>query len=154
MMVSSCAYLSMNKFPKYREPVKLNVGSGSNPERGYINIDNRDLNGNMVWDVRGGLPFPDDSVDEIISSHFLEHLTDADSIEFLRECLRVLKRGKTVRIIVPHVMHVGAFYPGHLSFWNEQRVDAIQRLEHPLPEFEVLQDEKKDGQLFFTFKKV
>lgn len=143
----------MKRFPKYKEPIKLNIGSGNKPEKGFINIDNRDLGDNMVWDVRGGLPFPDESVELITSSHFLEHLNDADSIEFLGECLRVLKRGKHVSIRMPHITHVGAFFPGHLSFWHEQRVAALQRLEHPLPPFTIIENERAGGELIFTFEK-
>lgn len=144
----------MTRFPKYKEPIKLNVGCGNNPEAGYINIDNRDVGNNMIWDVRHGLPFPDESVEEVFSSHFLEHLNDEDSLEFLREALRVLKPGKEVRIIVPHALSTGAFYPGHLSFWTEQRVDAIVRLEHPLAEFKLTKNQNHEGHLYFSFEKI
>lgn len=132
----------------------MNIGSGSNPMEGYINIDNRDLGDNMVWDVTNGIPFPDESVDKIVSSHFLEHLTDKESLQFLDEALRVLKHGSELGIVVPHVLSPGAFYPGHLSFWNEQRVDALQRLEHPPRPFSVLKNEKRGDDLIFFFKKL
>lgn len=143
----------MRRFPKYKSPIRLNIGSGSNPGKGCINIDNRDLGDNMVWDINEGLPFPDDSVDGIFASHVIEHLTDNDSLEFLRECLRVLIQGHQVKIVCPHVLSPWAFYPGHLSFWNEHRVDAIQRLEHPLPDFALIENRKEENELLFTLVK-
>lgn len=143
----------MTRFPKYKEPFKLNVGSGSNPMKGFINIDNRDLGDNMVWDVRVGLPFPDNSAEKIFSSHFLEHLNDEDSIKFIGECLRVLKPKCQLQVVVPQVTSPWAFYPGHLSFWNGSRVSALERLEHPLPEFALLQNLTEEHELFFTLIK-
>jgi len=52
-------------------------------------------------DVRKGLPFDSDSVDEILMSHFLEHLTGEEAIELLAECYRVLKPGAAVTVVVP-----------------------------------------------------
>lgn len=143
----------MNRFPKYKEPFKLNIGSGSNPMKGYINIDNRDLGDNMVWNISNGIPFPDNSAEHIYSSHFIEHLTDADSIEFLREALRVLKPKAKLTVVCPHAISHWAFYPGHLSFWNEGRVDSMMRLEHPIPAFAILENIRKDNELHFTFIK-
>lgn len=54
-----------------------------------------------VCDVSRGLPFDNGSVEEIYSSHFLEHLADRDVLPFLRECHRVLRPGGTVELIVP-----------------------------------------------------
>ena len=144
----------MNRFPKYKEPFKLNIGSGSNPMKGFINIDNRDLGDNMVWDVRGGLPFPDNSTENIFTSHFIEHLSDEASLKFLEECLRVLKPKGKLSVVVPHVTSPWAFYPGHLSFWNEARVSSLERLEYPLPKFGLLENIKKEHELFFTFMKL
>jgi len=47
------------------------------------------------------LPFPDDSFDYLVASHFLEHLTADEGIVFLQECHRVLKPGGLIRIAVP-----------------------------------------------------
>jgi len=143
----------MNRFPAYKSPIRLDIGSGSNPQKNCINIDNRDLGDNMVWDITKGIPFPDDSVEGIFSSHFIEHLTDAQSIEFLRECLRVLKSNHRLIVRCPHVLSPFAFYPGHLSFWNEQRTESLGRLEYPLPDFTLIENKKEGNELFFTLVK-
>jgi len=52
-------------------------------------------------DVRKPLPFENESIEEIYTSHLLEHLVYADGCKFLRECMRVLKRGGVLRIVTP-----------------------------------------------------
>lgn len=46
------------------------------------------------------LPFPDNSIESIITHHFFEHLRDG-FIPLMDECYRVLKPGGVLRIIVP-----------------------------------------------------
>jgi SAM-dependent methyltransferase len=81
---------------------KVNVGCGPYHQEGYINIDvNPRHSPDICRDVRKGLPFDDDSVDEILASHFLEHLDAVAMIEFIVESYRVLKGGGKLRIVVP-----------------------------------------------------
>jgi predicted SAM-dependent methyltransferase len=82
------------------EPLFLNVGSGNHPLPGFLNIDvvpQADLR----HDLSKGLPFSDGTVDGVFSEHFLEHLTQAQGLAFLRECRRVLKPGGVARIAMP-----------------------------------------------------
>jgi predicted SAM-dependent methyltransferase len=144
----------MRKFPKYKEPIQLNIGSGDDFRKGFINIDNRNINGNMVWDVREGLPFPDDSVSNIFSSHFIEHLDEDEAMDFLREMLRVIKHQGLIDVWCPHASTIGAVFPGHKSFWQQEKVQAYQRSEVPLPAFEIVKNEEVQGQLHFTLKKI
>ena len=55
----------------------------------------------LAHDLAKGIPFPDDSVDIVYHSHVLEHLDRPIARRFLREILRVLKPGGTLRIVVP-----------------------------------------------------
>lgn len=48
----------------------------------------------------GSLPFPDDSIESIVSHHCLEHVGDG-FLRLMDECYRVLKPGGILRIIVP-----------------------------------------------------
>lgn len=143
----------MRRFPKYKEPIQLNIGSGNDFRKNFINIDNRNVNGNMVWDVRDGLPFPDESVENIFSSHFIEHLDEDEVTEFIHEMFRVLKPGGLIEVWCPHASTHGAVFPGHKSLWHEHKVRAYQRSEVPLPPFEIVRNEEEDGQLHFIFKK-
>lgn len=47
-----------------------------------------------------GLPFPDESIESIISHHFMEHVGDG-FVPLMDECHRVLKPGGVLRVIVP-----------------------------------------------------
>ena len=49
----------------------------------------------------GEIPQPDAIADCVFASHFFEHLTRTEGCHFLKECLRVLKPGGKIRIIVP-----------------------------------------------------
>jgi SAM-dependent methyltransferase len=51
-------------------------------------------------DHPAGLPFPDESIESIISHHFMEHVGDG-FVFLMDECYRILKPGGVLRIIVP-----------------------------------------------------
>jgi len=52
-------------------------------------------------DVARGLPFKDNEVDCIYSSHMLEHLSRSKANFVLEECYRVLKSDGILRLVVP-----------------------------------------------------
>ncbi|MBN2423829.1 MAG: methyltransferase domain-containing protein [Calditrichaceae bacterium] len=110
---------------------KLNLGSGwSKTPEDWINIDNstnarlakykrikkilyvfglisKRIN-SIPWpdnikilDVTKGLPFKENTVDCIFSSHFFEHISYYNVKKLLSECYHVLVPGGTLRIIVP-----------------------------------------------------
>tara|TARA_A100001015_G_scaffold321052_1_gene449860 strand:- start:847 stop:1668 length:822 start_codon:yes stop_codon:yes gene_type:complete len=51
--------------------------------------------------VLSDLPYDNDSFDVIYTSHFLEHIPREDLSSFLKECLRLLKPGGMIRIVMP-----------------------------------------------------
>jgi predicted SAM-dependent methyltransferase len=61
-------------------------------------------------DTKYGLPFANDSVDFIYSSHFLEHLTRAQAQQVLDESRRTLRPGGVVRISVPDLEEAWRMY--------------------------------------------
>jgi predicted SAM-dependent methyltransferase len=66
-----------------------------------------------VWvhyDLAYGIPFPDNSIDYLYSSHFLEHLEEEEAAGLLAESHRVLKPGGFTRICVPDLAHAIALY--------------------------------------------
>lgn len=82
--------------------MKLNLGSGIYPAEGFINIDvDPSVNPDMVRDVRRGLPFSANTIDEVRACHFLEHLDPSDFIFTLAEVWRVLRDGGSFDIHVP-----------------------------------------------------
>jgi predicted SAM-dependent methyltransferase len=84
------------------ERMALDLGCGPSKKAGYIGIDKLMLPGvDFIADMESGLPFlPDNSVDEIYTSHFVEHIDDLEL--FLRECHRVVKPNGIINIYIPH----------------------------------------------------
>ena len=108
------------------EGVRLDLGCGKNKKEGFIGVDTLAFDGvdivcnlaELVWNVKpeynpkvkefplfeadGVYRFKHDSVDEVYSSHFLEHLTGRERVNFYNELYRILKPGAKATIIVPH----------------------------------------------------
>ena len=101
---------------------KLNIGSGTQKfeEEGWINIDIYQYpEVDIVRDVEKGLPFDDESVEKIYTSHFLEHVKDLNFV--MEECHRVLKKGGVMHIIVPFFRRIEAYRdPTHIRFFTDQ----------------------------------
>ena len=117
------------KLPQLKGKINLDIGCGEKKQPGYIGIDVRDCGQEIVWDVRDGIPLPDNSVDSIISIHFIEHLTNDEAIELFEDAYRVLKPGGIMFNVVPHVDDPTAYYFDHETFWNESRITALERVE-------------------------
>ncbi len=83
-------------------PVVVELGCGPNKSPGAIGIDVLPLDGvDYVCDLEEGLSFlPSDSVDEIRSRHFLEHVERFE--ELMRDVHRVLKPSGRHVAVVPH----------------------------------------------------
>ena len=99
--------------------MKLNLGSGGRPLKGYCNVDISDTIpdvdlvhnlDNMPW------PFENDSIDEVVMAHCLEHLEDHNAA--MGEIHRILKPGTKAVISVPHFTWQLAFAdPTHKHFF-------------------------------------
>jgi SAM-dependent methyltransferase len=83
--------------------MKLDIGCGQNKMPGFEGVDCIDFPGvDHVLDVRKTpWPWEDNSVDEVHSSHFLEHLSGPERVGFFNELYRVLKVGGQARFITP-----------------------------------------------------
>lgn len=86
---------------------KLHLGCGYKYRLGYNNLDinavtyiSKELT-IIQWEAPNELPFPDESIDFIYSSHFFEHLYHEEAIAVLRECQRVCRVGAILSIAVP-----------------------------------------------------
>ena len=80
----------------------VEVGAGDvKGKNGWLTLDIAP-HCDIYWDLRNGLPFPDNSLAKIYSSHFMEHLTYEEGQLFLQECKRALKPGGTFSIAVPN----------------------------------------------------
>ncbi len=61
-----------------------------------------------VWDAATRLPFPDGTFEFIYASHVLEHIPWFQTIDVLREWMRVLDVGGTVEVWVPDGLKICA----------------------------------------------
>jgi predicted SAM-dependent methyltransferase len=68
-------------------------------EKEYLNIMSKKWF--FHYDLNYGVPFANEKVDFIFTSHFIEHLYKKDAFKFLTECKRVLKKGGILRVSVP-----------------------------------------------------
>jgi GT2 family glycosyltransferase/predicted SAM-dependent methyltransferase len=98
----------------------LNLGCGYRKLDGYVNIDNRaEVKPDLLCDVLQGLPYSDNSVDEVRAYDFLEHIPQPHMIEVIEEIYRVLKPNGIFESFTPSTDGRGAFQdPTHVSYWN------------------------------------
>ena len=107
---------------KELEKILLDLGCGNKKREGYTGVDICQQPGvDIVHDLRKKWPWKDNSVEDVVSSHFLEHLEWPERVFFFNELYRVMKPGSVAHIATPHWSH-SCYYgdPGHkapLSEW-------------------------------------
>lgn len=89
--------------PKQNVLLKLDLGCGQNKREGFTGVDSVAGAGvDVVHDLmKFPWPFKSDSVEEVFSSHFLEHVPGLLRIPFMDELYRVMKVGAKAIIITP-----------------------------------------------------
>jgi len=108
--------------------IKLNLGAGEFPMKGFVNIDAYPGKGiDKVCNIIN-LPYEDNSIEEIYAGHVIEHLFIDDARKALKEALRVLKPGSRIGIVIPDKNKTPLAYiknrnhkkkhKNHNSFWN------------------------------------
>ena len=119
--------------------MKLNIGSHNKKMEGYINVDGLDLeNVDVVHDYNNyPSPFEDDTVDEIYTCEFLEHLSFRKTFPFLRDCYRILKKGGEIKIQVPDIGMMCKYYV------NGQICDCVPRKAEKMSEYKAQKGCKK-----------
>lgn len=86
-------------------PLKLNVGCGRNIVAGWLNVDSMPLPGvDIIFDLEScatqRIPLPDDSADEILLSHVIEHIHNI--LPMMQELHRVARPDAKMTIRVPY----------------------------------------------------
>lgn len=98
--------------------MKINIGAGDTNHEGFLNCDYSDLfNPDYIFDLeKDTFPFEDNSVDEVIASHVLEHLGEG-YFHCLKELYRICKNDAIIHVKVPHYRHHNqAHDPTHRRF--------------------------------------
>ena len=107
---------------------KLDLGCGYVKPAGFIGIDNQSGEASQIPNAENApdilmdldaadFPFPDNSCEEVRSSHFLEH---SQLMHILNESHRVLRPGGTFLFAVPYANSAEGMYPGHQQFLTEK----------------------------------
>ena len=113
------------------QPIRIDIGCGKRPKEGFAGLDAIDFGQKYVHDIRKGLPFKANTVDEVYSSHFVEHLDWSERVAFFNDLYRALKPGSQATIITPYWAHA-CFYgdPTHkapMSEWYRLYLDKNWR---------------------------
>lgn len=111
---------------------KLNVGCGRNILADWINLDSQALPGvNVIADLErineeAPLPFEDDSIDEFLLSHVIEHIRSP--LPMMQELYRIARPEAKATIRVPHgasddawedQTHVRAYYLQSFGYFSQ-----------------------------------
>lgn len=115
-------------------PTIINLGSGRIFRSDWLNIDiNQYWQPDVVADISNDFPLnkevstarfgtitiKEDSFDEIIASHVLEHIREL--VNAMTTCLKLLKVGGVFKINVPYDLSCGAWQdPTHVRAFNEK----------------------------------
>ncbi len=84
----------------FQQPLRLNLGGGPIDLPGFVNVDR--IHGREAYP----LAYPDHAAEEIVASHILEHFGNQEVAAVLREWVRVLKPGGTLRVAVPDIQYI------------------------------------------------
>ncbi len=97
---------------KTKGVLRVDLGCGSNKKAGFLGFDIKKEKGvDYVCDLSKGIPLEDNSVDEVFTSHFLEHVEDYNFM--MKEIIRVCKNKAKVEIVLPYYSYIGAVLHSH-----------------------------------------
>jgi SAM-dependent methyltransferase len=104
--------------------IRVNLGCGTRPLDGWVNLDVVKLPGvDVVHDLNEvPWPFADGEAAEIMAEDVFEHV--ADALAFMAECWRVLAPGGHLRLRTTYWKSRNAFTdPTHVRFCTEETFD-------------------------------
>jgi SAM-dependent methyltransferase len=90
--------------------MKLNLGSGTSRYQDYLSVDYYVDGVDVQHDLTKPLPYEDESVDAIYSSHVIEHFSRAEWEDIRKDWARVIKPGGTIEIRCPDIYRLCADY--------------------------------------------
>jgi predicted SAM-dependent methyltransferase len=92
---------------------RLNLGCGSDYREGYVNVDRVTGKADVIVELDSPpYPFADNSMDEVLLCHVLEHVHDVRAV--LDEIWRLMRPQGQLLIHVPHFSHFQALtHPEH-----------------------------------------
>ena len=113
--------------------MKLNLGCGDKILPGYVNVDVAESRAgkrpDVLCDLHRLTPFEDNTADEILSVHVVEHFWRWEVVDVLKEWIRVLKPGGLMILECPNLksacetflanpeLHAGPGQEGQRTMW-------------------------------------
>ena len=92
------------------KPIKLDVGCGMNIHKGYTHMDLVAFDHvEIIGDCRK-IPFPDNSVEEILASHIIEHFSYTEIVDIFKNWYRSLKADGKLIIKCPDLDYLCRAY--------------------------------------------
>lgn len=108
--------------------MKLHLGCGNDYKEGYVNCDvTNKVKVDKIVDLEKPLSmFKDNSVDEIVCNHVLEHIKNL--IPLMHELYRVCKKDAVIKIKTPFYSAWGQFNdPTHVRFFTPYTFDYFNK---------------------------
>jgi SAM-dependent methyltransferase len=112
-----------------KSKVSIDLGCGARKQSGFIGVDIAQLGQvDIVTDLDNGLPFEDNSVDEVYSNFFFEHTKDI--IFLFKELFRVSTNGAVIKFSVPYYQsgtqfkdptHRSVITPDMLQYFSDDK---------------------------------
>lgn len=132
---------------------KIDIACGTEKPDGYIGVDiSEESNADIIYDLRKGLPFCNDSAIKIRCHSFFEHLTNDQFIDLMWEIWRVLKPGGKLEFLVPYgksETHIKDPTHRHNGFcaklFTYFRADNLRQKQYNLPPFVNIKAVRKDS---------
>jgi len=84
--------------------IKLNLGCGKRILENYTNIDLHNTKANILHDLTTSLPYDNNTIDEILAEHIIEHFHPEEWYRILRDWARVLKPNGIIEIYTPDII--------------------------------------------------
>lgn len=86
--------------------LRLNVGAGEDELPGFTNIDRKQGGEAFPLRYNDGTPVADESCEEVLASHILEHFGFHEVEAVVKEWARVLRPGGRLRVAVPDLTYI------------------------------------------------
>jgi predicted SAM-dependent methyltransferase len=108
------------------ERTYVNIACGDSYVDGWHNLDYVPHSSSVTKaNLLERLPFKDNEVDVVYSSHFLEHIPRGQLVPFLTECFRITKPGGKLRFVLPDLEVLCSVYLECRARGEHERADFL-----------------------------
>lgn len=131
LMLLPISYITIARESR-KKCIYLEIGSGAKKgSNGWITLDSG-FQADIHWDLRNGIPFPDESLDKIYTSHTFEHIPFNDLKKVIQLCYKKLKKGGTLSVCVPNARnYIKSYIEGNrfIDLYDESKVSPSSRCD-------------------------